>query len=82
MPKTSGGRALCSSGPKPKIRYKDKIAAMLALAKITQQDKAGRPATESRFYRCPHCRGYHLTSKRRSSRTGKSSDRNSPPLAL
>lgn len=79
MTKVSGGPALCSSGPRPKIRYKDKIAVMLALAKITQQDKTGRPATESRFYRCPHCRGYHLTSKRSSPRSAKTAERNSPP---
>lgn len=47
-----------------KIRYRDEIAAKLALATIKNQDKAGRPKTERRAYRCPDCGGWHLTSRR------------------
>lgn len=39
-----------------KRRYKDNIAALLALSST---NRAGRP--ERRAYRCPVCRGYHLT---------------------
>lgn len=45
-----------------KVRYRDRVAALLALAKIYQQDKAGH--TERRAYRCPKCKGWHLTSAR------------------
>jgi len=45
-----------------KQRYRDKVAATLALAKIERQDKTSRPKTEARAYRCPKCHGWHLTS--------------------
>lgn len=48
--------------PCVKVRYRDRIAAQLALAKIERQDKAGRPKTESRIYRCERCGSWHLTS--------------------
>lgn len=46
-----------------KRRYRDKIAAKLALASIQADDSSARPKTERRAYRCPRCRGWHLTSK-------------------
>jgi len=48
-----------------KVRYRDEIAAKLALATIQNQDKASRPKAERRAYFCPDCRGWHLTSWRR-----------------
>lgn len=44
-----------------KIRYRDEIAAKIALAVLWRQDKPGH--NEQRTYRCGLCRGYHLTSK-------------------
>lgn len=46
-----------------KIRYHDRVAAMLALAKA--QRSPSRRRHESRAYHCPKCDGWHLTSKRR-----------------
>lgn len=46
-----------------KHRYRDQIAAKLALAKVRSQDKSHRPKTEQRAYRCPECKGWHLTSR-------------------
>lgn len=59
MVKTAG---LCASG---KARYRDKVAAMLVLATVRRRDGSHRPKLEARAYRCPQCRGWHLTSKRR-----------------
>lgn len=47
--------------PSSKRRYRDEIAAKLALAELDRKDKAGH--TERRAYRCPQCGGWHLTSK-------------------
>ena len=47
-----------------KMRYRDRIAAMLVLAQIQNQDKASRPKQEARVYFCDDCRGRHLTSRR------------------
>jgi len=44
-----------------KTRYRDEIAARIALAKIQQQDKPDRG--ERSAYRCPDCHRWHLTSK-------------------
>ena len=49
-----------------KKRYRDEIAAKLAVAKLRNQDKPGHP--ERRAYRCPACRGWHLTSNNRGAR--------------
>ena len=46
-----------------KIRYRDEIAAALALATVRHQDGPRRPKLEQRAYRCPACGGWHLTSK-------------------
>lgn len=45
-----------------KIRYRDRISALLALSKARAQDKSWRPKLEARAYRCPDCAGWHLTS--------------------
>ncbi|MFC9975895.1 hypothetical protein ACFVH6_33900 [Spirillospora sp. NPDC127200] len=54
-------RAACPSG---KVRFRDRIAATLALATIQHDDRPGRPKIEARVYRCPSCAGWHLTSAR------------------
>jgi hypothetical protein len=46
-----------SSCPTGKIRYRDELAARIALAKLQRADRGQR-----RAYRCPPCRGWHLTS--------------------
>jgi len=48
-----------------KFRYRDEIAAKLALAMIKNQGKASHPKTVRRAYFCPDCRGWHLTSWRK-----------------
>jgi len=45
-----------------KIRYRDEIAAKLALLKTARKDQR-RQKTEKRAYHCPKCRGWHLTSQ-------------------
>lgn len=45
-----------------KRRYKDEIAAKLALATVQHTDGSGRPKLERRAYRCPKCAGWHLTA--------------------
>lgn len=45
----------------PKIRYRDELAAKIALAN-TQRAKSSK-RDERRAYRCPDCAGFHLTSK-------------------
>jgi hypothetical protein len=47
------------------VRYRDRIAALMALATIVHQDKVKRPKQEARAYFCPDCRGWHLTSRKR-----------------
>ncbi|MFC8273788.1 hypothetical protein ACFUJR_14945 [Streptomyces sp. NPDC057271] len=47
----------CISG---KARYRDELAAKLALARI---DVGHGNRHECRAYRCPACRGWHLTSR-------------------
>lgn len=47
-----------------KRRYRDQVDAKIALANIQWRDNARRQKTETRLYRCPHCKGYHLTSKK------------------
>jgi hypothetical protein len=49
----------CSTG---KFRYRDELSAKIALAN-TQRPTSSR-REEARVYRCPSCRGYHLTSLR------------------
>jgi hypothetical protein len=45
-----------------KVRYRDKIGALYALAVIRGHDNASRPKTEQRAYYCYKCAGFHLTS--------------------
>jgi uncharacterized protein with PIN domain len=45
-----------------KVRYRDRIAALLALTRTSDER---RPKAERRAYRCPYCRGWHLTSQAR-----------------
>ncbi|GAA1593756.1 hypothetical protein GCM10009678_89940 [Actinomadura kijaniata] len=54
-----GHRAACPTG---KVRFRDRIAATLALATIQRNDRPGRDKLEARVYRCPSCGGWHLTS--------------------
>lgn len=54
-----------------KLRYRDRIAALLALAKVQHQDKAARAKLEQRAYRCPSCGGWHLTSRNYRDRTSE-----------
>jgi hypothetical protein len=44
-----------------KRTYRDEIAAMLALASCQRSDGSRREHVETRFYRCPRCRRFHLT---------------------
>lgn len=46
-----------------KRKYRDKIAAELALAGI-QHAGAARAKTPQRAYRCPDCGSWHLTSRK------------------
>lgn len=44
-----------------KVRYYDRLAAMIALAGARNCRSSRR--CERRYYRCPLCRGWHLTSQ-------------------
>jgi hypothetical protein len=46
-----------------KIRYRDRVAALLALASTGRRHER-RHKEEKRAYHCPACRGWHLTSRR------------------
>ena len=45
-----------------KVRYADRIEALLALADTTRE-AANDKRTEKRVYRCEECHGWHLTSQ-------------------
>ena len=45
-----------------KVRYADRLEALIALADTTRP-AANAKRTEKRIYRCPKCRGWHLTSQ-------------------
>jgi len=47
--------------PTGKIRYRDRLAAQIALADTSRRHQPRRE--EARAYPCPQCRGWHLTSK-------------------
>lgn len=54
-----------SKCPSGKWRYRDRVAAMLAMAGAQRQDGSRRAKVEKRVYRCPDCGGgWHLTSRR------------------
>ena len=42
-----------------KIKYRDKLSAMIALASCTS--KHNKKRLETRFYWCDKCKAYHLT---------------------
>ena len=46
-----------------KHRFRDRIAAELALATIHRKDRASRVRRERRAYACP-CGAWHLTSQK------------------
>lgn len=48
-----------------KVKYRDRIAALLAMATVQNQDKSHRSKVETRAYYCADCKGWHLTSKER-----------------
>jgi hypothetical protein len=54
-----GDMKACPSG---KVRFRDDLAARLALATASRKREGGK--SERRTYRCPQCAGFHLTSKR------------------
>lgn len=54
-------QAAGSCGQTGKARYRDRIAALLALTSIDNADPNRR---ERRAYKCPLCRGWHLTSQK------------------
>lgn len=61
-----GGSADTPSMPKcQKVKYRDRIAALLAMASVKRQDKSHRSKVEARAYFCAKCRGWHLTSQKR-----------------
>jgi hypothetical protein len=47
----------CSSD-RQKIRYRNELDAKIALWSTSRRDR-----DECRYYRCPRCGGFHLTSK-------------------
>lgn len=57
----------CSSG---KQRFRDELSAKMALANIGRQDRD--QAREQRAYRCPSCKGWHLTSQPRNTKGSQS----------
>ena len=47
-----------------KVRFKTELDAKIALAGARRQRRGpARQKDEQRYYRCPECHGYHLTSK-------------------
>ena len=48
--------------PCGKTRYRDQLAAQIALARIARHDER-RATAPFRAYPCPHCHGWHLTSQ-------------------
>ena len=44
-----------------KRRFRDEVAAKLALAVITRKDNTARGEREQRAYYCKKCRAHHLT---------------------
>lgn len=52
------GVSVCPTG---KVRFRDRIGALMALNGRGRGDHR-RDKTEARAYRCPDCHGWHLTS--------------------
>lgn len=62
------GRAMTkSAGPArcTKRRYRSRVDALLALARIQYRDSSNRDKREQRAYRCSRCFGWHLTSRQK-----------------
>ena len=49
---------------KKKVRYRDELAARMALAKTRSPARRNSSRDEASVYRCPSCGGWHLTSKK------------------
>lgn len=47
----------------PKRRYRSRVDALIAMSSIQGRDNSTRSKSERRAYKCPQCRGWHLTSK-------------------
>lgn len=56
----------CRNGKtnKKKVRYRDELAARMALARTRSPARRKSNRTEARVYKCPACGGWHLTSKK------------------
>ena len=52
-------RSMCT-----KKKYKDKLSAMFALSQCKFVSNSNHKRKECRFYFCPICKSYHLTSKK------------------
>jgi hypothetical protein len=46
-----------------KQRYRTRIDALLVMGKTQWKDNPKREKVERRAYRCPNCKGWHLTSR-------------------
>lgn len=46
-----------------KRRYRDEIAAKIAMAGARRKDGSRRDRIEKRAYPCSRCKGWHLTSQ-------------------
>jgi hypothetical protein len=44
-----------------KLRYRDQLGALIALSSAESKKAKGR-RNEQRVYRCPDCKGWHLSS--------------------
>lgn len=51
-----------------KIRYRDEVGAKFALAKIAAGNNKLERRHEQSHYRCPYCKGWHLTSEEQRNR--------------
>ena len=56
-------RKTSKCGVTGKIRYRSDIDAKIVLSEIQHKDSSRRPKIETKVYNCPHCKGWHLTSK-------------------
>lgn len=61
-----------------KIRYRDRIAALLTLAVVRRQDNSWWPKLERRAYRCPDC---HLLTLSDANGTARVFDASTQTLA-
>jgi hypothetical protein len=59
----SGSMTTSDGGRCRKIRYRDRVAALLALASTGRNKHASRAKEERQAYRCKECNGWHLTSR-------------------